>query len=191
MTLAELYRRSALALMDAAFAHESGSEDAISCNPILSHSFGPQKPADSLISVGMTLNTELVALGASATTHYPPIADVIGAKLTVPNHADVAGAVGAAAGSVRQRVMVSITQPAETKFRIHLADGPIDKSSLDDALATARIAAKQLAKARAKSAGATKIDLHLEEDIKLVPLSPNKDLFIEALIYATAEGRAT
>jgi hypothetical protein len=51
--------------------------------------------------------------------------------------------------------------------------------------------AKQLAEARAKSAGATKIDLHLEEDIKLVPLSSNKDLFIEALIYATAEGRAT
>jgi hypothetical protein len=146
---------------------------------------------DQLVSVGVKLNTDLIALGASAATHYPPIANMVGVALTVPDHADVAGAVGAAAGSVRQRVMVSITQPAETKFRIHLADGPIDKSSLDDALAAARIAAKQLAEARAKSAGATKIDLHLEEDIKLVPLSSNKDLFIEALIYATAEGRAT
>ena len=34
MTLTELYRRSALALMDAAFAHEDGSESAISGNPI-------------------------------------------------------------------------------------------------------------------------------------------------------------
>ena len=192
MTLDELHQRSALALMDAALAHEGGGEAAVSSNPLLAQSFR-KTPAsnDQLVSVGVKLNTELIALGASAATHYPPIANMVGVALTVPEHADVAGAVGAAAGSVRQRVMVSITQPAETKFRIHLADGPIDKSSLDDALAAARIAAKQLAEARAKSAGATKIDLHLEEDIKLVPLSSDKDLFIEALIYATAEGRAT
>jgi N-methylhydantoinase A/oxoprolinase/acetone carboxylase beta subunit len=192
MTLDELHRRSALALLDAALAHEGGGEAAVSTNPLLAQSFR-KTPAssDQLVSVGVKLNTGLIALGASAATHYPPIASMVGVALTVPNHADVAGAVGAAAGSVRQRVMVSITQPAETKFRIHLAGGPIDKSSLDDALATARIAAKQLAEERAKSAGATKIDLNLEEDIKLVRLSSNKDLFIEALIYATAEGRAT
>jgi N-methylhydantoinase A/oxoprolinase/acetone carboxylase beta subunit len=191
-TLDELHRRSALALMDAALAHEGGGEAAVSSNPLLAQSFR-KTPAskDQLVSVGVKLNTDLIALGASAATHYPPIANMVGIALMVPDHADVAGAVGAAAGSVRQRVMVSITQPAETKFRIHLADGPIDKSSLDVALAAARIAAKQLAEARAKAAGATKIDLHLEEDIKLVPLSSNKDLFIEALIYATAEGRAT
>ena len=191
MTLAELYRRSALALMDAAFAHEDGTEGAISCNPILSQSFGPQKPTGSLISVGMTLNTELVALGASAATHYPPIADMISAKLTVPNHADVAGAIGAAVGSVRQRVMISITQPVETKFRVHLPNGPVDKLSLDDALTLARTNATQLAKDRASHAGAQMVNIHLEEDIKLVPIASNTNLFIEALIFATAEGSPT
>jgi hypothetical protein len=66
------------------------------------------------------LNTDLIALGASAVTHYPPIANAMAVALTVPDNADVAGAVGAAAGSVRQRVMVSITQPAETKFAFTL-----------------------------------------------------------------------
>ena len=191
MTLAELYRRSALALTDAAFAHEGGSETAISCNPILSKSFGSQKPAGSLVSVGMTLNTDLVALGASATTHYPPIADMISAKLTVPNHADVAGAIGAAVGSVRQRVMISITQPAETKFRVHLPNGPIDKLSLDDALSLARINATKLANARARHAGARTVNVCLEEDVKLVPIASNTNLFIEALVFATAEGSPT
>jgi len=195
MTLGELHRRSILALMDAALAHEGGGEAAISNNAILAQSFraAPENsnpPAQPLVSVKVSLNSDLIALGASAATHYPPIAAAMGVQLSVPDHADVAGAVGAAAGSVRQRVMISITQPAESKFRVHLPDGPLDKSSLDDALATARIAAKQLAEARAQNAGATKIDLHLDEDIKLVPLSSNKDLFIEALIYATAEGRA-
>ena len=191
MALAELYHRSALALMDAAFAHEGGSEAAISGNPILSHSFGPQKPAGTLLSVGMTLNTDLVALGASANTHYPPIADVIGANLTVPHHADVAGAIGAAVGSVRQRVMISITQPVEAKFRVHLPDGPVDKLSLDDALSLARINATKLANDRARHAGARMVDVYLEEDVKLVPIASNTNLFIEALIFATAEGSPT
>ncbi|MFL2845795.1 MAG: hydantoinase/oxoprolinase N-terminal domain-containing protein [Candidatus Puniceispirillaceae bacterium] len=191
MTLAELYRRSALALMDAAFAHEDGSEAAISDNPILSHSLEPHKPTGSLISVGMTLNTELVALGASAPTHYPPIANMIEARLTVPNHADVAGAIGAAVGSVRQRVMISITQPDEAKFRVHLPDGPVDKLSLDDALSLARITATQLANDRAKDAGAQTVNVNLGEDIKIVPIAPNTTLFIEALIFATAEGNPT
>ena len=48
------------------------------------------KASQSLLSVGMTLNTDLVALGASAATYYPNIADVIETKLTVPHHVDVA-----------------------------------------------------------------------------------------------------
>ena len=191
MTLTELYRRSALALMDAAFAHEDGSESAISGNPILSNSFGPQKPASSLISIGMTLNSDLVALGASASTHYPHIADLIGSKLTVPNHADVAGAIGAAVGSVRQRVMISVTKPEEAIFRVHLPQGPIDRLSLDEALSLARINAKQLARDRARHAGARTLSVQLEEDIKLVPIAPDSNLFIEALIFATAEGSPT
>jgi N-methylhydantoinase A/oxoprolinase/acetone carboxylase beta subunit len=189
MTLAELHHRSALSLMDAALAHEGGGEAAISSDPILSHSLGPHAPpSNSLVSVSMTLNTDLVALGASAPTHYPPIAKLMKVKLTVPNNADVAGAIGAAAGSVRQRVMISITQPAEAKFRVHLPDGPVDKLSLDDALALARITAKQLAEDRAKRAGAGTVNIHLDEDIKLVPLASNTNLFIEALICASAQG---
>ena len=180
--------------MDAALAHEGGGEAAVSSNPLLAQSFR-KTPAgdDQLVSVGVKLNTDVIALGASAATHYPPIANMVGVALTVPDHADVAGAVGAAAGSVRQRVMVSITQPAETKFRIHLADGPIDKSSLDDALAAARIAAKQLAEARAKGETLTRRvqtgfdpetgkPIHEEEILDLAPLP-----FIVVLIDEVAD----
>ena len=192
MVLAELHRRSALALMDAALAHEGVGEAAISSNPILAHSFGSNTSnINSLVSIGMELNTDLIALGASATTHYPPIASLMKANFTVPNHADVAGAIGAAAGSVRQRVMISITQPTQTKFRVHLPGGPSDKPSLEDALALARIEAKQLAEDRAKSAGASTVNVQFDEDIKLVSLTSNKDLFVEAMIYATAIGCPT
>ena len=87
--------------------------------------------------------------------------------------------------------MISITQPVEAKFRIHLPDGPVDKMSLDDALSLARITATQLANDRAKHAGAQTVNVYLEEDVRLVPLASNTNLFIEALVFATAEGSPT
>ena len=61
---------------------------------------------------------------------------------------------------------------------------------MEDALAAARDAATTLAEARAAKAGASAVTVTLDEDVKLVPLDADRDMFIEALIYATADGRA-
>ena len=188
MMLVELHKQSAIALMDAALAHQGAGENTVSQNPLLMNSF-INKPADQpLVNISMRLGTKLAALGASAATHYPHIADLLDVALTVPAHAEVAGAVGAAVGSVRQRVMITVTQPADGKFRVHLPQGPADFGVMEEALENARMAAKQLATTRAKSAGATAIDIKMTENIKLVPLDSNKDLFIEATIQAAANG---
>ncbi len=142
-----------------------------------------------LVRVGMQLETGLVALGASAATHYPHIADMMGVTVSVPDHADVAGAVGAAVGSVRQRVMISITAPADGKFRVHLPEGPIDLEVQESALERARMAAERLAHDRASSAGASSIEVAITEDVRLVQLGPDKQLFIEAFVHATARGQ--
>jgi hypothetical protein len=136
----------------------------------------------------MRLGTKLAALGASAATHYPHVAGLLDIDLAVPTHAEVAGAVGAAVGSVRQRVMITVTQPTEGKFRVHLPQGPADFGVMDEALDKAGEAAKQLATSRALSAGATAVEVELTEQIKLVPLASNKDMFIEATIQAAATG---
>ena len=191
MALAELHRRSGVALMDAALAHQGAGEGQASGNPLLADLYRNTGPDDSgIVSLSLRLETGLVALGASAATHYPHVAARMGVDLTVPDHAEVAGAVGAAAGSVRQRVMISVTQPSEGRFRIHLPDGPRDVGVMEDALAAARDAAAALAESRAAKAGASSVSVTLEEDVKLVPLDADRDMFIEALIYATADGRA-
>jgi N-methylhydantoinase A/oxoprolinase/acetone carboxylase beta subunit len=141
------------------------------------------------VRIGMQLETSLVALGASAATHYPHIAQMMGVAVSVPEHADVAGAVGAAVGSVRQRVMISITAPADGRFRVHLPGGPIDLDAQEPALERARKAARQLAHDRASSAGASAIEVTIAEDVRLVQLGPDKQLFIEAFVHATASGQ--
>ena len=191
-TLSELHRRTGLALMDAALAHDGAGEMQATNNPLLANNLYRDGTTgkDSLVKLSLELGTGLVALGASAATHYPHVARRIGVELTVPDHAEVAGAVGAAAGSVRQRVMISVTQPSEGRYRVHLPGGPRDLGVMDEALASAREVAGQLAEERARKAGATSVSIEISEDIKLVPLGGGKELFIEALVQATADGAA-
>ena len=190
-TLSELHRRTGLALMDAALAHDGAGEMQATNNPLLANLYRDGTTGkDSLVKLSLELGTGLVALGASAPTHYPHVARRMGVELTVPDHAEVAGAVGAAAGSVRQRVMISVTQPSEGRYRVHLPGGPRDLGVMDEALASAREVAGQLAEERARKAGATSVSIEISEDIKLVPLGGGKELFIEALVQATADGAA-
>ena len=190
-TLSELHRRTCLALMDAALAHDGAGEMQATNNPLLANLYRDGTTGkDSLVKLSLELGTDLVALGASAPTHYPHVARRMGVELTVPDHAEVAGAVGAAAGSVRQRVMISVTQPSEGRYRVHLPGGPRDLGVMDEALASAREVAGQLAEERARKAGATSVSIEISEDIKLVPLGGGKELFIEALVQATADGAA-
>ena len=190
-TLSELHRRTGLALMDAALAHDGAGEMQATNNPLLANLYRDGTTGkDSLVKLSLELGTGLVALGASAATHYPHVARRMGVELTVPDHAEVAGAVGAAAGSVRQRVMISVTQPSEGRYRVHLPGGPRDLGVMDEALASAREVAGQLADERARKAGATSVSIEISEDIKLVPLGGGKELFIEALVQATADGAA-
>jgi hypothetical protein len=51
---------------------------------------------------------------------------VLNADLIVPEDADVAGAIGAAVGSIRQSARVTITQPSDGTYRVHLIKGPVD-----------------------------------------------------------------
>ena len=190
-TLSELHRRTGLALMDAAMAHDGAGEMQATNNPLLANLYRDGTTGkDSLVKLSLKLGTGLVALGASAATHYPHVARRMGVELTVPDHAEVAGAVGAAAGSVRQRVMISVTQPSEGRYRVHLPGGPRDLGVMDEALASAREVAGQLAEERARKAGATSVSIEISEEIKLVPLGGGKELFIEALVQATANGAA-
>ena len=62
---------------------------------------------------------------------------------------------------------------------------------MEDALAAAREEASQLAEDRASKAGANSINVEISEDIKLVQLGGGKEMFIEALVQATADGAAS
>ena len=204
MVLERLTVQSSLALLDSAFAHQGKGENTASKNTILesliieasqnAHNAdqtvngNDQGQNDALVSTSLQLNYPLVALGASAHCHYPTIAKAMGANLIVPEDADVAGAVGAAAGSIRQRSSITVTMPSDGIYRVHLLTGPMDFNSMDAALNHAEECAKDDAKQKAETAGANGIVVSSDRKVKIVQLSPDKTLFIEATISGLATG---
>jgi len=201
MVLERLTVQSSLALLDSAFAHQGNGEGAASKNTILedlvvgaskkAHDFSPSNGTDrdgALVSTSITLNYPLIALGASAACHYPAIAKAMGAELIVPEDADVAGAVGAAAGSIRQRSSITVTMPTDGVYRVHLIKGPMDFNNMDAALHHAEECAKDDARQKAEAAGARGIVIASDRKVKIVNLSAEKTLFIEATIHGIATG---
>ncbi len=194
MVMERLTVQTGLALMDSAFAHEGLGENAASKNNILekliveaaANVHRGQHKAAGLIATSIKLERPLIALGASAACHYPAIASAMGAELIVPEDADVAGAVGAAAGRIRQRAVITVTQPSDGIFRVHLLDGPQDFNAMEAALKFAEDTAKDDARTKAEAAGALGIVVDAERDVNIVHLSADKDMFIEATITGLA-----
>ena len=200
MVAEQLTVQTALALLDSAFAHEGMGENTARKNLVLGKLIGdagkaihrniPTASKTPLVSTTIKLEKPLIALGASAACHYPQIAQVMGAELIIPDDADVAGAIGAAAGSIRQRATVVVTQPSDGVFRIHLLNGPMDFTEMDAALNHAEDEARKAVKEKAEAAGADGIVITTERDVNIVQLAGGKNMFIEASIHGLATGSA-
>ncbi|MEO1551658.1 MAG: hydantoinase/oxoprolinase family protein, partial [Pseudomonadota bacterium] len=134
------------------------------------------------------LATPLVALGASAGTHYPSVAKRLGAKLHVPSHADVANAVGAVAGHVRLTMSLRLTEDPAGGLTLFLAEGP--KAFADRACASAAAEdalRTQIAAASAK-AGAPDAQITLDWCLNEAEMDGRRVL-VEGVLSATASGR--
>ena len=196
--LERLTLQSTLALTDSIFAHQGLPEAMSDRNPLLEillrssisemHASRPGRDQnDNLLYLRLRTGQPLIALGAASRCYYSAIAEVLGAELIVPDNADVAGAIGAAVGNIRQRTQITITQPTSGVFRVHLNKGPVDFADLEEALAHAGEAATSEAHSRALAAGGSdQIKISTTNKVDMIEVGGGKKLFIEARVNAVA-----
>ncbi|MFQ5566062.1 MAG: hydantoinase/oxoprolinase N-terminal domain-containing protein [Paracoccaceae bacterium] len=180
-----LVRRSADVVLDAAFA-EDGFEVAEPSRSFLARA--ALERHSRLLRPRLELTAPLIGLGASAATYYPAVAEMLGAGSAVPKHADVANAIGAVAGRVRVARSVTITCPAEGRFRAHLPGGAEDFTSLDAARAAVSAVLEPTARAAAAEAGAAEAQVTLATEVRDAEVE-GKRMLVEATVTATATGR--
>ncbi len=179
--------RSADTLLDAAFAADGRSAPDLSGHELVQSALrGAAEGA--MVDIRLALRTPIVALGASASTYYPAVAERLGAPLDVPGDADVANALGAVVGQVRVTASATINRLEDGPFRVHLPDRTLDFVTLEDAAESAEIVLRDLATAQATEAGAATVETALDRADNVVELD-GESFFVEASLTVTATGR--
>ena len=141
-----------------------------------------------LVALDAGLNLPVVGLGASASNYYPAVGAKLNTQMILPEHADVANALGAVVGQVSIRMSGTVTCPSDGLYRVHLSDGPQDFATEEAALSTLETVLSEQASHAAREAGAQDIRLRLDKDIRRTEVE-GQNVFIEADLTATASGR--
>jgi N-methylhydantoinase A/oxoprolinase/acetone carboxylase beta subunit len=180
-----LVRLSGEALIDVAAIEDGYRGPALSQHPLMQRRLERRQ---GVVRLSFDVGLPVIAVGASAAAYYPAVGALIGAEVVLPNHADVANAVGAVVGQVRIIRRAVITEPVEGRFRINgIADAVVHESA-QAALDAATIALKSIAKADALTAGAADPTVTLEQVDKVVE-ADGRVVFVESVLTATAIGR--
>jgi N-methylhydantoinase A/oxoprolinase/acetone carboxylase beta subunit len=133
-------------------------------------SFGDSHLNDLNIQVKSTM--PVVAVGGPAQIFYPAVGERLGVKTVIPEHCDVANAVGAAIGQIKINCSIEITRSEAGGYLAHDNEQPRGFSSSSEALEYAKNSAESQARTHAIQMGGTNVEINTE--IERVDL-PNMD----------------
>jgi len=136
------------------------------------------------------LNVPVVGIGAPAQSFYPPIAEFMDVEVVVPEHAEVANAVGAVVGVVRQSAQITISPVAgQQRVVVHAPQEQKEFDDLELAAVWAIEVASELASKKALEAGGSNLDVKVDRRDNSVE-EGGQVTFFESIIVATATGLA-
>lgn len=167
------------------------SNDSIG-HVLIDQALAGQDDDNDLMKVKLSLSRPLVAIGAPVHTYYPAIAEKLNTRLFIPEHAEIANAIGAVAGSVMQTVRAFIKPLNREMFRVHLPTGIQDFNNFEEAVAYAAESAGTLAGAYARHAGASTVQVKINRRDQIIDSDNGIDrggFFLSSEIKAIAIGR--
>ena len=138
----------------------------------------------------ITLHQPIVALGAPVEAYMPSAAQKLNTKLVIPQHAEVANAIGAVSGGVIQRHKLYI-RPLNSglTFRLHLPEGSKDFIDLELAVDHASDYMLPRAKDLAQQAGADQVEIKIDRTDNRAKVRGYHEVYLGTELVFTALGR--
>lgn len=141
------------------------------------------------IECSLRITMPVIGIGAPVTAWLPKMAEKLHTELVIPEHAEVANAVGAATGRIMETVKVLI-KPGEAGngFLMH---APWERKTfelLEEGVAYALAVAKTQAVLAAQKAGAKDFELVINHEDVYVNSSIIENIYVESRIEVTAVG---
>ena len=178
-----LVRRSAEAILTATLTID-GLPSSTVTSELVQRSLDGRSGATAIT---VAAATPLAGLGASAATYYPGVATLLRTPCSIPDHAEVANAVGAAVGLVRIARQATVSQPSKGQFRVHLPGAGDDLGNLEPAIERAVELLSAQVEAQADEAGADGLNLEVDVERRTATIA-GKELFVEATITVIGTG---
>lgn len=189
-TVAErLVRLSAERVLQTGLAADGLSDRRLLASPLVQRALDR---SGHYVRAALLLDRPVIGLGAGAASVYPGVGGLLAIEAVVPDHADVANAIGAVAGQIRVSAMAEIV-PDDESGGFVVSGAAIEpprqvlrseKAALEAAAAACRVAAA----AKAAAAGAGEPEIDVRSDVEAVTLDDRRQ-FVSATVTATATGR--
>lgn len=141
-----------------------------------------------IVSLDAGLNLPVVGLGASAHAYYGAVGERLTARMVLPEHGDVANAIGAVVGQITMRELGLIEGAGDGAWRVFTDDGPMNYGSQQTAYQALRDTLGARVTQLAQDAGAADIRLRFEEDVQEATIEGRK-VFVKGSVLAIASGR--
>ena len=183
--LTALTRFSAEVILETAFA-----EDGLDGAATVAHAL-VQRAVDAhagIARLSVALDRPVIGLGASAPLHYEGLPPLVGNRCIVPEHTDVANALGAVVGQVRVSAEAMVSQPREGLFRVAAGDDGPGFHRRGGSPRRRRSRVRATVAERALAAGTDTAEIEVERDVRSATVEGQRS-FIEARIVAVAAGR--
>lgn len=189
---AQVSELTALALVDTAASSGHGarplSQSQIDLIRMGFRQSLPENSDKALVSVHSQLHVPVVALGAPASSYYPESAQLLGTKLILPEHAEVANALGAVVGVIRQQQSMTIQSAGGKRVSVLFPEGPQEFETLEQGAEAAVAACEALALEKSINAGAADPVVHTDRKDNIV-CQGGDTVYFDSCITSVAVGR--
>jgi N-methylhydantoinase A/oxoprolinase/acetone carboxylase beta subunit len=134
--------------------------------------------------VKLDLKVPIIAIGAPAAAYIPKMREMFNTEVLIPPYADVANAIGAAAGQIVVTLKILITPGRNEPYIVHAPWGREIFPTLKTAEKYAQEKGKELIQKNAQRAGALKSEIIINTNKRIY-----QGTFLESEIKLTAIGR--
>lgn len=141
------------------------------------------------MDVKFALRKPIVAIGAPAQALAPAVAEHLGAEILIPEHAEVANAVGAIGSEVVVRERILIRPGGSLGYTLHGAEEFLEFDSLEGATQKAVDLCQEQARRKAVEAGAVSTRLEVKQSDHTGSVADGSHLFLQRHVTAIAAGR--
>lgn len=176
------YRHLVRHLLTFIFSEEKAiSNGTVLANDLAGHFFSSQEN----FNIGVRLRKPIVFIGAPAHAYAAGLQRFMDIHISVPEYNEVANAVGAITGAIRESVTILI-RPCEGRgFVAYTALQKLHFDSLDDAKRRSSELAGELVREKAQRAGARRFNVQVSVEDKKVHLSEDDEVYLETLVTAS------